>query len=104
MKYKNITLCILLIWFVASPAFTPSAGAAGEKKVAVTILSCSAMSAAPEIREILGGIDGVLKHRIDSQMSEVTVTFDPGKTSAHDIVEALENEGFDIHGSPTVSD
>lgn len=104
MKGQNIIPRTLILFFVVLTAVTPFAGEAGEKKVRVTILSCSAMNAAPEIRSILRGIDGVLNHRIDSQMSEVTVTFDPSKTSAQDIVEALESEGFDIHGSPTVFD
>ncbi len=97
--FSSLVLCLVVSLFLTSPAL-----AAGEKKITVTILSCSAMNAAPEIRSILSEIDGILKHRIDSQLSELTVTFDPEKTNAAEIVEALENEGFDIHGSPKVFD
>ena len=93
-----------MLCLIASLVLSSSALAAGEKKVRVTILSCSAINAAPEIRSILKKIDGVLKHRIDSQLSEVIVTFDPQKTNASEIVEALENEGFDIHGNPKATD
>ncbi len=65
-----------------------------EEKINVNGMSCGHCTAAVE--RALKALPGVEKAKASLEDKNVTVTYDPGKTSRSDIKKAIEEEGYEV--------
>ncbi|MTI81044.1 MAG: heavy-metal-associated domain-containing protein [Firmicutes bacterium] len=68
--------------------------AISEEKINVEGMSCGHCTAAVE--KALAALAGVEKAVANLGEKNVTVTYDPGKTTKDDLVNAIEEEGYEV--------
>ena len=89
---KSILFALLAIMITSANVTTALAGKK-EKITIQTSAQCGGCEA--RITKAVTGIDGVKKSSFDMATKQVTVTFDPAKTNADAIRQAIADVGYD---------
>jgi Cd2+/Zn2+-exporting ATPase len=87
----------------------PTGGASGESKpqeltASLVVPEMDCPSCAGKVDKSLGRVDGVVDATLQPTTGRAAVTYDPGRVSEADVVDAIEGAGYEVQGTDAGAD